>query len=144
MANICWFSYPIMLLSIIQFNLLDTLMGTLVTLKDSLFQVYKMEIKSLLSRGVYSSRKSELFPSAQRRLPNPSPTAKLQVPPNQGYIDPCLFLLLLLLLILWGCYRGKCLLGPTGGGCLRGECPPQKLENFAFLKLESCNLVKTF
>ena len=25
-----------------------------------------------------------------------------------------------------------------------GMCPPQKLENFVFLKLESCNLVNTF
>ena len=32
----------------------------------------------------------------------------------------------------------------TQGGYLRGEYPPQKLENFVFLKLKSCNLVNTF
>ena len=31
-----------------------------------------------------------------------------------------------------------------GGGCLRGDVPPEKLKNFVFLKLESCNLVNTF
>ena len=30
------------------------------------------------------------------------------------------------------------------GGCLREDVPPQKLENFVFLKLESCNLMSTF
>ena len=29
-------------------------------------------------------------------------------------------------------------------GCLRGDVPPQKLENSVFLPLESCNLVNTF
>ena len=36
----------------------------------------------LASRGVYSSRKSKLFPSVIRRLTNSSPTSKYQVPPN--------------------------------------------------------------
>ena len=32
----------------------------------------------------------------------------------------------------------------TQGGVWGGMCPPQKLENFIFLKLESYNLVNTF
>ena len=47
------------------------------------------ELAPALSNGVYSSRKSELFPSAKRRLPNPSPKSspfsKLQVPPSQRH-----------------------------------------------------------
>ena len=31
----------------------------------------------------------------------------------------------------------------THRGCLRGDVPPQKLANFVFLKLESCNLMNT-
>ena len=38
-------------------------------------------------------------------------------------IDPSLFSPFVVLLILWGCNRSKRLLGPTGGGCLRGEYP---------------------
>ena len=37
------------------------------------------------SGGVCSSKKSELLSSTKLRLPNPSPTSKLQVPPNQGH-----------------------------------------------------------
>ena len=41
--------------------------------------------------------------------------------------------------MIWvGDHSAKCLLGHTGG-CLRGEVPPQKLENVVYLKLESCN-----
>ena len=39
----------------------------------------------LRSGGVYSLRKSELFPSTIRHLPNPSPTSKLLAPPNQEH-----------------------------------------------------------
>ena len=68
------------------------------------------------TRGVYSARKSELFPSAKRRLPNPSPTSKLQVPPNQGHRSTLTFFLM----ILWGCHSAKCPHG-THRGVSEGE-----------------------
>ena len=83
-------------------------------------------------RGVYSSRKSELFPSAKHCLSNPSPnsshTSKLQVPPNQGHIHLGHF--------LWWFGAGvtvtnACL--DTQGG-LRGMCggyvPPSEAGKF--------------
>ena len=94
-------------------------------------------------RGVHSSRKSELFPSAMRRLPNPSPN----FPELQNYrclltrgIDPSLAFFVM---IWWGIKVPNARLDAQGG-CLRGMCPPERLENFSFLKWESCNLVNTF
>ena len=71
-------------------------------------------------RPIYSLRKSELFPSAKRCLPNPSPTSKLQVPPNQRRkksIFPSFFFFFLMMLcvVLCVCHKSKCLLGLTGG-----------------------------
>ena len=48
------------------------------------YVLYCIQNIIMATRGVYSSRKSELFPSTMCRLPNPSPTSKLQVPPNQA------------------------------------------------------------
>ena len=99
-------------------------------------------------RGVYSSRKSELFPSAKRHLPNPSPnsspTPKLQLSPNQEH--RCLFDIFFFcddLVVGEGHHSVKCLLG-RHREVFGGMCPPQKLENVVFLKLESCNLMNTF
>ena len=83
-------------------------------------------------RGVYSSKKSELFPSAKSRLsnrsPNSSPISKLQVPRNRGqsltWFSVIIFILFFKIFI---------------EGCIG-----RTQENFVFLKLESCNLVNTF
>ena len=48
-----------------------------------LFEIH-FHIAQYMSRGVYSSRKSKLFPSAMRRLQNPSPTSKVTGFFNQG------------------------------------------------------------
>ena len=56
---------------------------------DSVLSTEDNNIHSVVGfRDVYSSRKSELFPGTipyVRRLPNPSPTSKLQAPPNERY-----------------------------------------------------------
>ena len=85
-------------------------------------------------RGVYSSKKSELFPSAKRHLSNPSPISQLQMPPNQGHRS--IFFFDIFCDNLGGGITVQNALGTQGGGHL-------KLENFVFLKLESCNLMKT-
>ena len=75
-------------------------------------------VQGNLCRGVYSSRKSKLFPSTKHHLPNPSPTSKLQVPSNQGHRS---IFQKKIVMILWD--SAKCLLVPTWG-CLRGDVPP--------------------
>ena len=71
------------------------------------------------NRGVYSSRKSELLPSAKRRLGNSSPIflqlQKLQVHFNQGR-------------------RSVFDMGGWFYVVLGGMCPTQKLENFVFFE----------
>ena len=42
----------------------------------------------------------------------------------------------------WWCVSANCTLVCTGGVWGNGDVPPQKLDNFVFLKLESCNLVQ--
>ena len=73
--------------------------------------------------GVCSSQKSELLPSAKLRLPNPSPTSKLQVPPNQGHRSVFdIFCDDLLLLVGGGLeYQMPAWMHI---GCLRGDVPP--------------------
>ena len=89
------------------------------------------------TRDVYSSRKSELFPSAKHHLPNPSlnysPTSKLQLPPNQGH--RCFFDIFWDAFFFFFASHGKI---PTWmhRGVSEG--------GFALLKLESCNLMNTF
>ena len=81
---------------------------------------------SLHSRGVYSSRKSELFPSTKRCLQNPSPnsspTSKLHMPPNQ---EPRSIFLTFFVVIVGG---GGSITVPNAHfntrGCLRGDVPP--------------------
>ena len=91
------------------------------------------------SRGVYSSRKNKLFPSTKHHLPNPSPTSKLQVPSNQGHRS--IFQKNFCDDSVGQCQMPTCAhRGVSEGGC----APPQKLKNFVFLKLESCNLMNTF
>ena len=93
----------------------------------------------LVIRGVYSSRKSELFPSAKHHLPNPSlisfSTSNLQLALNitqdidasDIFWDD---------LVCGGITVPNAYLEHTGG--------PQKLENVVFLKLELCNLMNNF
>ena len=74
-------------------------------------------------RGVYFSRKSELFPSTNCHLPNPSPnsspTSKLQVPPNQGHRS------FFWLFLWWFCAAPQCQM-PTWAhsGVSEGGCAP--------------------
>ena len=74
MWHICWLSTTFPFYSIhFQLN------------TDFCFKFYVLYCK--ITRGVYSSRKSELFLSTKRCLQNPSPnsspTSKLHMPPNQ-------------------------------------------------------------
>ena len=85
-----------------------------------------------LIRGVYSSKKSELFPRAKRHLSDPSPISQLQVPPNQGHRSnflPFFFFLMM----GGGCYSAKWLLGCTGG-CLKGNVPPSEAGTFCIFE----------
>ena len=85
-------------------------------------------------RGVYSSRKSESFPSAKHCLQNPSPTSKLQVPPNQ---EPRSVFFTFFCNDLLGGGVSQCqMLASTHKGCLRGDVPPSEAGKFVFLKLE--------
>ena len=81
----------------------------------------------------FSSRKSELFPSAKHHLPNPSPTSKLQLPPNQGHRSIFCCCCLLLFVCVWfggGVSQSvKCSLGCTMG-CLKGGVTPSEAGKF--------------
>ena len=54
------------------------------------------------------------------------------------------FFLFLFLIIWWGVTEPNVCLDMRRGECLRGMCPPQKLKNSVFFKLELCNLMNTF
>ena len=78
----------------------------------------------LILSGCLFFKKIWIIPQRlQRRLPNPSPnsspTAKLQVPVNQGHIDPSR----LLLLIFVGVPQGHMPTRTHRKGRLRGDCP---------------------
>ena len=93
--------------------------------------------RGIRHRGVYSSKISKLFPSGKHHLPNPSPTSKLQVPPNRTRdIDPFFDIFCDDSV---GRDNAKCPLGPT-----EEVSEGVKLKNFVFLKLGSCNLMNTF
>ena len=91
-------------------------------------------IRYVHGRGVYSSRKSELFPSANCHLPNPSPnsspTSKLQVPPNRGHRS--IFLTFFCDDFVWH-HSAECPLGCTGG-CLRGDVHPSEAGKFCIFE----------
>ena len=63
------------------------------------------------------------------------------MPPNQEHRS-LLFVVVVVCLILWGALQGQ-IPAWTHRGVSEGGAP-QKLEDFVFLKLESCNFVNTF
>ena len=76
-----------------------------------------------ICRGVYSSRKSKLFPSAMRRLQNPSPPSKVTGAFLTRGVDQSL---------TWGggwfCVMHR--------GCLRGNVPPSEAGKFCIFEIE--------
>ena len=83
--------------------------------------------------GVYSSKKSESFPSAKRHLSNPSPISQLQMPPNQGHRS-------FFVMILCVCVGGGGVtvpnghLGAQGGGVSEGDVPPSEAGTFCIFE----------